>query len=236
MSTESIVTASISLEVRAERHAALADPLRLRVVDLLTLGDLTPTELQDALLVPSNLLAHHVKVLESSGLVRRVRSEADRRRSYVSLVPEALEGLGPSTTAAARRVVFVCTANSARSPLAEALWAERSELPTASAGTKPASSIAAGAVAAAQRHGVQLVAEHPRGIADVLEPDDLVITVCDAARDELGERSDLHWSIPDPARLGDDEAFDAAFDEITRRIERLATYLPTTPTTAQKGA
>lgn len=218
------------LEIRASRHAALAEPLRLRVVDLLSVGDLTPTELQEACDVPSNLLAHHLKVLESAGLITRTRSEADRRRSYITLVAESVHELGPSVEAAGRRVVFVCTANSARSPLAEALWAGRSDVPVASAGTRPAEHIHPGASAAARRNGVALVAEHPRMIDDVLGPDDLVITVCDSAREELRDRSDVHWSIPDPARDGNDEAFDAAIAELTRRVDRLATQLPLIPT------
>lgn len=217
------------LESRAARHAALADPLRLRVTDLLSIGDLTPTELQAACGVPSNLLAHHLNVLESAGLIARTRSEADRRRSYISLVPESLQQLGPSIEAGRRRVVFICTANSARSPLAEALWAERTALPVASAGTRPAARIHPGAEAAAHRHGLELVAEHPRIIDDVLGPDDLVITVCDSAREELRDRSDFHWSVPDPARRADDDAFDAAFDELSRRVERLAAQFPLTP-------
>lgn len=212
------------LEVRATRHAALADPLRLRVIDLLSVGDLTPSELQAACSAPSNLLAHHLKVLEAAGLIRRSQSEADRRRHYVSLVSEALSDLVPETTATARRVVFVCTANSARSPLAEALWAGRSAVPVASAGTRPAATIHPGASAAARRHGVALVAEHPRMIDDVVNSDDLVITVCDSAREELRERSDIHWSIPDPARRGDDSAFDAAIAELRRRVDRLASH------------
>lgn len=217
------------LEARAARHAALADPLRLRVVDLLSVGDLTPTELQEACGVPSNLLAHHLKVLESAALIERHRSEADRRRSYITLVPASLQRLGPSIEAAGRRVVFVCTANSARSPLAEALWAGRSDVPVASAGTRPAAVIHPGAVAAARRHDVALVAEHPRIINDVLGPDDLVITVCDAAREELRDRSDYHWSIPDPARRGFDDDFDAAVAQLSTRVERLAAQFPLTP-------
>lgn len=218
-----------SLQVRAARHAALAEPLRLRVVDLLSVGDLTPTELQEACDVPSNLLAHHLKVLESAGLITRTRSEADRRRSYITLVAESVHELGPSIEAASRRVVFVCTANSARSPLAEALWAGRSNVPVASAGTRPAERIHPGASAAARRNGVTLVAEHPRMIDDVLGPDDIVITVCDSAREELRDRSDFHWSIPDPARRGDDDDFDAAIAELSRRVDRLATQLPLIP-------
>ena len=69
------------VEARAARHAALGDPSRLRIVDLLTLGDLSPTEIRVALGLPSNLVTHHLNVLESVGMVSRSRSEADKRRS-----------------------------------------------------------------------------------------------------------------------------------------------------------
>ena len=71
-----------SVERRAEVHAALADTTRLRVVDLLTVGDAASSELSSRLDVASNLLAHHLKVLERAGVVARHRSEGDGRRSY----------------------------------------------------------------------------------------------------------------------------------------------------------
>src|SRR5688572_8714669 len=80
---------------RAALHGALSDPARLRIVDWLSLGDRSPGELQSALGMPSNLLAHHLAVLERQGLLVRHRSEADRRRYYLRLVPEALDGLQP---------------------------------------------------------------------------------------------------------------------------------------------
>lgn len=69
------------LETRAARHAALADVTRLAVVDLLALQDASPREIAERLGLGSNLLAHHLAVLERAGLVERRRSEADRRRS-----------------------------------------------------------------------------------------------------------------------------------------------------------
>ncbi|HSL38105.1 MAG TPA: metalloregulator ArsR/SmtB family transcription factor, partial [Arthrobacter sp.] len=80
------------LRARAAKHAALADPARLRMVDLLTLGDFSPSELQAELGMPSNLLSHHLRTLEEAGLVVRHRSEADRRRSYIRLAAGALGG------------------------------------------------------------------------------------------------------------------------------------------------
>ncbi|MDM4761675.1 helix-turn-helix domain-containing protein [Galbitalea sp. SE-J8] len=213
------------LERRAAKHAALGDPARLRMLDLLTLGDRSPSELQAVLGMPSNLLAHHLGVLEREGIVRRSRSEGDRRRSYVTLAPGALADLGPSATAAARRVVFVCTANSARSQLAEALWHRASDVPAVSAGTHPAPRIARGAVAAAERHGLALNG-HPRAFAEIADDADFVITVCDNAHEELGIHG-LHWSVPDPVAEGSARAFDAAYDELARRVDALAPRIVT---------
>ena len=124
---------------RAVIHAALADPGRLAIVDELLLADASPSELQGLVSMSSNLMAHHLGVLEQAGMVCRVRSEGDRRRTYLQLIPEALEVMVPcAMRRRADRVVFVCSQNSARSQLAVAVWKRRSALPAASAGTHPA--------------------------------------------------------------------------------------------------
>jgi protein-tyrosine-phosphatase len=213
------------LERRAARHAALAESARLAVVDRLSLSDLSPSELQHALGVTSNLLAHHLRVLEEAGFIERRRSEGDARRTYVRLAPGALDGLLPRTHATARRVVFVCTANSARSQLAAGLWRAASDVPTASAGTHPADRIADGALAAATRHGIPMLAASPAALIDVLADDDFVITVCDTAHEELDRRPALHWSVPDPVRVGTERAFEDAVADLTRRVGELAPRL-----------
>ncbi|NMR19731.1 ArsR family transcriptional regulator [Cellulomonas fimi] len=213
------------LQRRAALHAALSDPARLQVVDTLTLGDASPSELAEALRMSSNLLAHHLKVLEREGVVGRSRSEGDRRRAYVRLVPGALDGLVSDAVRPAPRVLFVCTANSARSHLAAALWRRASKVPAASAGTHPAEAIARGAVDSAQRHGLDLPAVRPQHLRAVLDPEDLVVTVCDRAHEELDVPIDVHWSIPDPLRTGTPEAFDHALEEIGRRVDLLAPHL-----------
>jgi protein-tyrosine-phosphatase len=219
---------------RAAVHAALADPGRLAIVDALLLGEASPTELQQLLAMPSNLLAHHVRTLEKAGVLTRHRSEADRRRTYLALALGAFNTLRPVKVYEAVRVVFVCTHNSARSQLAAALWNDTSPVPATSAGTHPAPAVHPGAIAAAQRHRVPLAPAAPRHIDDVLgsDPsvDDLVITVCDAAHEKLaGLRGlpdpvadRLHWSIPDPARTGQDTAFDRVVTELADRIARVA--------------
>jgi protein-tyrosine-phosphatase/DNA-binding transcriptional ArsR family regulator len=211
---------------RVQIHAALADPGRLVIVDRLLLADASPSELQTALSMSSSLVAHHLGVLEGAGIVRRVRSEGDRRRSYLRLIPESLDLLVPSAAWHAERVVFVCTQNSARSQLAVAVWNRRSSLPATSAGTHPAAEVHPWALAAAARRKLQMRPHTPRHLDDVVRPTDVVIAVCDNAHEELpadGRR--LHWSIPDPARVGRADAFDRVLDELTVRIDHLAPTL-----------
>lgn len=208
---------------RATVHRALGDPRRLAIVDALALGDASPSQLRESLGMGSNLLAHHVGVLEGVDVVGRIRSEGDRRRSYLRLLPGALDGLIPASVLAAPRIVFVCTENAARSQLAAALWAGRSDVPAASAGTHPAAGVNPGAVAAARRHRITLTPQTPRLLDDVLRADDMVVTVCDRAHEELPARlRHTHWSTPDPARPGSAEAFDTALHDLSDRISRLA--------------
>jgi protein-tyrosine-phosphatase len=214
------------LERRAAMHAALADPARLAITDTLADGDASPSELAAMLAVPSNLLAHHLRVLEEAGMVTRHRSEGDKRRSYLRLVPGSLDSLLAGAPAwSARRVLFVCTANSARSHLAAALWRRASAVPAASAGTRPAGAIAPGAVDAAARHRLPLPRLRPRHVSDVRHDGDLVVTVCDLAHEELGGQAAVHWSVPDPVPAGDPEGFDAALAELDRRVRLLAPRL-----------
>jgi ArsR family transcriptional regulator, arsenate/arsenite/antimonite-responsive transcriptional repressor / arsenate reductase (thioredoxin) len=215
---------------RAAVHAALGEPGRLAIVDALLLGEASPTELQHLLAMPSNLLAHHVRVLERAGIVARHRSEADRRRTYLALAPHAFDALRPVAAHDAVRVVFVCTHNSARSQLAAALWNDTSPIPATSAGTHPAAAVHPGAVAAAERHRVPLTPVTPQHVDDVVSNEDVVITVCDAAHEELAvthgtlatTSKSLHWSVPDPARTGEDSAFDRVVVDLTDRITRVA--------------
>ncbi|RSM85994.1 ArsR family transcriptional regulator [Kibdelosporangium aridum] len=210
---------SSELVERARQHAALGEPARLAIVDLLSLGDASPSELGRALGLPSNLLAHHVKSLEQAGIVERSRSEGDHRRTYLRL--RVLHDLSPRGARDASRVVFVCTGNSARSQLAAALWKRRSQVPTTSAGTTPARRVHPLAVATARQHGLSLARARTAHVQDVLQPDDLVVAVCDNAHEELTDRERLHWSVPDPVKTGTDDAFERAFLDLAERVERL---------------
>jgi protein-tyrosine-phosphatase len=212
---------SSDVVARARLHAALGEPARLAIVDRLLLGDASPSELGHALGLASNLLAHHVKLLEQAGVVERSRSEGDHRRTYLRLRPDVLAGLGPAGAVSAPRVVFVCTHNSARSQLAAALWRERSAVPATSAGTQPAARVHPLAVATARTHGLSLDEARTANVDEVLRTDDLVVAVCDNAHEQLaGER--LHWSVPDPASVGTDDAFDRTFRDLADRVDRLA--------------
>ncbi|MGD9961752.1 helix-turn-helix domain-containing protein [Nocardioides sp.] len=222
------------VDPRVRILAAIADPVRLRVLDALVLGDVSPGEIVAQLGLTSNLLAHHLGVLEREGLVTRHRSQADRRRSYLHLVPGALDGLlpgQPSSLTGTSRVVFVCTANSARSQLAAALWSRTSALPVTSAGTKPAASVAPGALAVAQRHDLPMAQTAPRSLGD-LDARDYVVTVCDHAYEELSRNGGLgplerrqHWSVPDPVRDGSAQAFEDVYADLEGRVSTLAHHL-----------
>ena len=114
---------------------------------------------------------------------------------------------------------------SARSHLAAALWRQASTVPAASAGTHPAAAIDPGAIAAAARYHLPLPRLRPRHIGDVRHDGDLLVTVCDLAREELGEAAAVHWSIPDPVPTGDPDSFDAALAQLADRVRRLAPRL-----------
>jgi ArsR family transcriptional regulator, arsenate/arsenite/antimonite-responsive transcriptional repressor / arsenate reductase (thioredoxin) len=217
------------LEQRARMHAALGEPVRLGIVDRLGLGDVSPGELGKEFAVATNLLAHHLRVLEGAGLIRRVRSEGDGRRSYVQLVLDdpAVTAISRPTRAglagSAQRVVFVCTRNSARSQLAAAAWAHASRIPGASAGTHPAKRVHPRAVKVGRRHGLDLDASATADVADVARPGDLLVAVCDNAHEELPPgQAQLHWAVPDPVRIDTEAAFESAYEQITQRVDRLA--------------
>lgn len=215
------------LLARVAVHAALADPTRLAIVEALSIGDASPTELQARLSIPSsNLLAHHLGVLQSAGVVHKRRSEGDRRRWYLRLIPQVLDSMCTTSPTSVSRVVFVCTQNSARSQLAAAAWRAQSPIPAESAGTRPARRIHPEAIETARRHGLELAAAGPRRLDDVLQASDYLIVVCDNAHEELPAiitRS--HWAIQDPVPDGGTAVFDEVMTDIDSRIGRLAPRL-----------
>ena len=212
---------------RAARHAALGDPTRLAIVDDLAVSDRAPIELAASFDLPSNLLAHHLDVLEQVGMITRHRSSGDGRRRYVHLERAALGHLVPGRSVQPGRALFVCTHNSARSQLAAALWEQISDQPALSAGTHPSEHVHSGAVAAAKRRGLDLSSQWPQHLDTVKRLPRLVITVCDRAHEELQPGPHwLHWSVLDPVPAGDKAAFDAARDELEQRIIALIAGAP----------
>ncbi len=213
--------------MRARRHAALGDPHRLAVVDALRIGDRTSRELGSIVDIPSNLLAHHLEVLEKADLIERRPSEGDARRSYVVLRRATTAGLG-APPVEARAVLFVCTHNSARSLFAEAFFRQTSSTPVDSAGTDPTSRGHPHAVRVAAEMGIDLSAAVPKGYESIGHSPDIVVSVCDRARESETlppARRHIHWSIPDPVRVPKLATFRKAFSEIAERVEDLALAL-----------
>ena len=192
------------------------------MVDELMLSDRAPVELRRLVGIESNLLAHHLDVLESVGLISRSQSSGDGRRRYVRMQRVALAGLRPGRRLKPARALFVCTRNSARSQLAAALWRSMVGVPAESAGTHPADRVHPGAVAAAKRAGLDLVGAPPRSLDQVGGRPRLIVTVCDQAHEELAPDDGwLHWSVVDPLAIGTAAAFDATLGELRERIAAL---------------
>ena len=211
------------IAARAARFRALGDEHRLTIVDALRWSDRTPGELAAVTGLGTNLVAFHLGVLEEAGLVHRTTSQGDARRRYVQLAPTALDHLWSDPAPAAEQVVFLCTHNAARSQLAAALWTRATGRPACSAGTRPADEVHPLAVRTAARHGLDLSGARPRGYREVTVEPDLVVSVCDRARESapVFAAPALHWSVPDPL-TGGPEAFEAAFDLLAVRVQRLA--------------
>jgi arsenate reductase len=145
-----------------------------------------------------------------------------------------MDSRSPSSTPPLR-VLFVCTGNSARSVMAEALLNHRGRgrFHAESAGSKPAARVNPHAVAALQRVGIARADAVPRGLDTVIAQEwDLVVTVCDRAKESCplfpGAPVQAHWGMPDPTEVqGSEEdtrqAFDQALDLIRRRVDFLLT-------------
>jgi arsenate reductase len=132
-----------------------------------------------------------------------------------------------------KRLLFVCTGNSARSQMAEAILNVKGKgrLVAASAGSQPAARVNPYAIATLQEFGIPWSGHPPRSLQDVADEHwDFVITVCDRAKESCpifpGRPALAHWSIPDPAEVeGEDAtkraAFRGAFVDLSKRIDLL---------------
>ena len=208
-------------------HAALGDVARLAIVDQLAVSDRSPKELGDQLGIPSNLLAHHLTVLEDVGLIVRFVSAGDARRKYVRLLADPLGQLALRSSLPVDGVLFLCSHNSARSQLAAALWTARTGGKAESAGTHPARRVHRGAVAAARRAGLQIGDRTPR-LVNEIPAGTQVVTVCDRAHEELDAApSWWHWSTPDPVEAGTSDAFDEVLADLDSRIASIISHAST---------
>lgn len=213
----------MTLAERAARHAALGDTRRLQIVDYLATGDRTVAELADLVEMPGNLLAHHLDVLDGAGLIARRVSEGDRRLRYVTLNRSLLPSPPPVLPTAGKRVAFVCTHNSARSQFAAAIWARATGDVPFTAGTHPAGMVHPKAARVAAEYGFDMGDQVPSGYNTLPRDLDLLVSVCDRAREAGVPESamTLHWSVPDPVAVGTLTAFRCSFEEIARRVEHL---------------
>jgi protein-tyrosine-phosphatase/DNA-binding HxlR family transcriptional regulator len=214
----------MKIDARAAVHAALGDARRLLIVDQLASSDRTVAELAESVAMTGNLLAHHLDVLETAGLIERHVSEGDARRRYVTLQWTRLDSGLRVLDRPVRDVAFVCTHNSARSQFAAALWEKSTGVRATSAGSEPATEIHPGAVRVASEFGVDMSSASPGGYERIAGTPDLIVSVCDRAR-EAGvpaARGHIHWSVPDPVSSGTLVSFRSAFSDIASRVERLA--------------
>jgi protein-tyrosine-phosphatase len=198
---------------------------------------------------PQSLVSYHLRQLRDGGLLSTRRSAADGRDTYYvldlarcgELLSSAGVALHPGLVAAPSRradreprsaptrVLFLCTGNSARSQIAEALCEQLSggAVNAVSAGSQP-KPLHPNAVRVMRARGIDLAGRRTKHLSEFADDRfDYVISLCDRVREvcpEFLERPELiHWSIPDPAREpgSDDEtlpAFERTADELAARI------------------
>jgi protein-tyrosine-phosphatase/DNA-binding transcriptional ArsR family regulator len=226
-----------------------AHPLRWRLLTELAHSDYRVRELVTRIGQPQNLVSYHLRLLRDGRLVTATRSSFDGRDSYYHLdldrCAEALTHSGAALHPALRQhtappipppgqqrslhiaVLFVCTGNSARSPIAEALLrhhiAERATV--TSAGSRPKPRLHPNTVRVLRdEFDIDIVDQQPRHLDTLVgRRFDHVVTLCDRARENCPEFAHhprrIHWSIPDPATAGDtDQASYPAFDARIRHL------------------
>ena len=234
---------------------ALANDTRLAIVRMLALSDLRAGEIGLALQLPSNAVAYHVKQLQSLDLLHDRRSGADARDVYYHLDLPRLHHLFAATgdtlypgmtaepdsqarpsgavSAASRplRVLFLCTHNSARSQLAEAILRSMggNQVEAFSAGSNP-TEVDPDTITVLREQGIDPTPHHAKPLALFAgQPFDYIITVCDRVRDVCpvfpGDPSQVHWSFADPAVIADPDRRLQAFREVARELQTRIRYL-----------
>jgi protein-tyrosine-phosphatase/DNA-binding transcriptional ArsR family regulator len=234
-------------------------PLRWRLLSELAHSDRRVGELCELVVRPQSLVSYHLRRLRDGGLVSMRRSTADGRDTYYVLdlarCRELLSSAGASlhpglapTRPAPRerrsrpaRVLFLCTGNSARSQIAEALSEPLSggAVSAASAGSHP-KSLHPNAVRVMRERGIDLAGRRSKPLSEFSRRRfDYVISLCDRVRevcpDFPGAPELIHWSIPDPAREpGSDKetlpAFERTAAELCTRIDFLIQAIEPTTT------
>lgn len=128
-------------------------------------------------------------------------------------------------------VLFLCTQNSARSQIAEAIMSRKVErvapgrFRVGSAGSTPALRVNPMAIAALGSYGIEWTGRRPKSIDAVCDQQwDLIITVCDRARETCptmpGQPAFAHWGMDDPAEIVDERARERAFAEVVTYLAR----------------
>ncbi len=229
------------------------DPVRWQLLRELARSDRRVQELTGLTGRPQNVVSYHLGQLRSAGLVAARRSSADGRDAYyrvdlprfgrllaetgravhpgLRLTAAADNAAGPPGAALAR-LLFLCTGNSARSQLAEALAVARSRgrVEAASAGSHP-KPVHANAVRVLTERGIDAGSCRPKHLSLFAgQRFDYVITLCDKVREACpefpGHPGHIHWSVPDPAACGgSDEATLPAFRELAAHLETRIGYL-----------
>ena len=219
-------------------------PLRWRLLAELAHSDLKVRELAALIRERQGLVSYHLGRLRSARLVSMRRSSADGRDAYYALdlsrfgdlltaTAESLHPglqfqratLLPASEARAGdspvRVLFLCTGNSARSQMAEALI-ERvggGQIVAFSAGSEP-KRLHPNAVRAMEERGIDISNRRTKSLDEFRNQHfDIVVTLCDRLRERCpefpGGTRVVHWSLPDPSDLaGSDEETYPAFTDI----------------------
>jgi protein-tyrosine-phosphatase len=213
-----------------------AHPLRWRLLSELARSDRRVRELCSLSGRPQSLVSYHLAQLRSEGLVSSRRSSASGRDVYYGLdlarcgdlLAEAGAALHPgllAPSAPARRalasVLFLCTGNSARSQMAEAL-AEQYGIKAYSAGSDP-KPLRAEAVRAMRSRGIDIAGRRSKHFGVLAgRRFDYVVSLCDRVREVCpefpGHPDFIHWSIPDPSREDDPAAYERAAAQIAARM------------------
>ena len=237
-----------------------AHPLRWRLLTPHPASHNRVRELVTQVGEPQNLVSYHLRLLRDGGLVTAARSSFDGRDSYYHLdldrCADTLADTGAALHPALARghvvpavspadlprspcisVLFLCTGNSARSPIAEALLRHRTDgqVKVTSAGSRPKPHLHANAVRVLREEfDIDITGQSPRHWDTVSgRRFDYVISLCDKAREACpgfpGQPRRAHWSIPDPAATGGtDRAGYLGFRRIAADIEtRVRHLLPT---------